>query len=74
MDSIFVKLNKIYDIVSFIHDVNKIPNDIKAKQGRATVDAKSLMGMFSLDLSDKVQIIFDKNLNNRYKELLYKYK
>ena len=51
-----IKLSSIQDVKDFVNAANKSANDIDVKSGRYSVDAKSLLGMFSLDLSCPVDV------------------
>lgn len=52
-----VKLNEIERVKDFVSTVAKYPFDIDIKSGRFTIDAKSIMGIFALDLSKPVTVI-----------------
>lgn len=56
MVTIKVKLNGINDIKSFCNKASAQSFDIDVVSGRYIVDAKSIMGMFSLDLSRPVEV------------------
>lgn len=43
-----LKLNTIKDVNDFIDLTTKMEFDVRAKQGRYVVDAKSIMGLFAL--------------------------
>ena len=49
-------LNSIKDIKNFVEICSKYPFDIRAKRECYVVDAKSIMGMLSLDLSQPIEI------------------
>lgn len=51
MKEIKVKLKNTDDIKDFNHAVTKIDGDVDLVSGRYVVDAKSIMGIFSLDIS-----------------------
>ena len=51
-----VKLPLINDIKDFTNIVSRHPYYIEAESGRYKVDAKSIMGMFSLDLSKPIKV------------------
>lgn len=51
-----VKLNAISDIRDFVNAASNCENRVDAVSGRYIVDAKSLMGLFSLDLSKPVEL------------------
>lgn len=46
-----IKITTIDDVKQFVNTVMLYGYDIDVVSGRYTVDAKSLMGLFSLDLS-----------------------
>ena len=51
MKSFKVMLSSIVDVKNFVNLVNEFDFDVDMVSGRYVVDAKSLMGIFSLDLS-----------------------
>lgn len=57
MKEMMIKLDKITDIQKFVSVVEKYPFSIDLSSGRYTVDAKSLMGIFSLDLMQPIKLI-----------------
>ena len=46
-----IMLKPINDVKAFVNSVVKCDFDVALTSGRYTVDAKSIMGIFSLDLS-----------------------
>lgn len=54
MRSYKVMLLSIVDVKNFVNIVNKFDFDVDLVSGRYVVDAKSLMGIFSLDLSKPI--------------------
>jgi len=54
-----IQLNSIEDVKKFVNQVNMYPCDIDLVSGRYTIDAKSIMGIFSLDLSKPIDIIIE---------------
>ncbi len=56
MIQIRVRLATINDVKQFVHLVNRYPFDIDLVSGRYVVDAKSIMGIFSLDLSQPILV------------------
>lgn len=55
---ITVLLNRIIDVKNFINLVSKCNDDVTIGSGRVKVDAKSIMGVFSLDLSKPLKVEF----------------
>lgn len=51
MKSIKITLSMAESVKKFVAAVNKYPYDIDLRSGRFVIDAKSILGIFSLDLS-----------------------
>ena len=51
-----IKLRSINDVKEFVRIVNMYDHDIDLISGRYIVDAKSIMGIFSLDLSLPIRV------------------
>ncbi|MBQ4563146.1 MAG: HPr family phosphocarrier protein [Lachnospiraceae bacterium] len=57
MKSIKIRLNGVDDIRAFVNAVATCEYDLDLKNGRYVVDAKSIMGIFSLDLSTPLELV-----------------
>ena len=76
MNKFNVKLNNIETLKNFISDISKFESNIDAVRGRYVIDAKSIMGMFSIDLSQSVDIlIYSDNERElkKFEEVMKKY-
>ena len=62
MKTVQISLNSIDKVKSFVNDITKFNNDFDLVSGRYVIDAKSIMGIFSLDLSKPI------NLNSHAEE------
>ena len=51
-----VVLSSINDVKNFVNIVSKYDYEIDLTSGRYVVDAKSIMGIFSLDLSKPIKV------------------
>ncbi len=51
-----VMLSSINDVKNFVNIVSKYDYEIDLSSGRYVVDAKSIMGIFSLDLSKPIKV------------------
>lgn len=51
-----IYLDTIARVKSFVNLVNRYDNDFDLLKGRYVVDAKSIMGIFSLDLSKPIDL------------------
>ncbi len=49
-------LSSINDVKDFVNIVSKYDFDVDLTSGRYVVDAKSIMGIFSLDLSKPIKV------------------
>ncbi len=56
MVSFEVMLNSINEVKDFVNIVSRYDFDIDLSSGRYVVDAKSIMGIFSLDLSKAIKV------------------
>ena len=56
MKTLEVTLGSINDVKDFVNAVTKYSFDVDLSSGRYMVDAKSIMGIFSLDLSKNLQL------------------
>lgn len=56
MTTIKVMLDSIDKVKSFVNDLTKFDCDFDLVSGRYVIDAKSIMGIFSLDLSKAINL------------------
>ena len=56
MKTIQISLNSIVKVKSFVNDITKFDYDFDLVSGRYVIDAKSIMGIFSLDLSRPIDL------------------
>lgn len=54
-----LRLKTIEDVKDFCKTAMKIPSEVYVTEGRCRVDGKSLMGIFSLDLSNPITVEVD---------------
>lgn len=54
MTELKVKINTINDVKKFVNTVSKYDFDVDLISGRYAIDAKSIMGIFSIDLSKEL--------------------
>lgn len=70
MKTFNIQLNSINDVKLFVNTVSSYSCDIDLTSGRYVVDAKSIMGIFSLDLSKPIKVeIFSDDCDQLMKEL-----
>ncbi len=65
MKTVQISLNSIDKVKAFVNDITKFENDFDLVSGRYVIDAKSIMGIFSLDLSKPIDLSIhaEENLN-----------
>ena len=56
MKTVQISLNSIDKVKSFVNDIAKFDYDFDLVSGRYVVDAKSIMGIFSLDLAKPMDL------------------
>ena len=56
MKTVKISLNSIDKVKSFVNDLTKFDTDFDLISGRYVIDAKSIMGIFSLDLSRPIDL------------------
>ena len=63
MKTVKISLNSIDKVKAFVNDVTKFNTDFDLVSGRYVIDAKSIMGIFSLDLSKNLTLNIQKDDN-----------
>ena len=56
MQTVQISLNSIDKVKSFVNTLAKFDCDFDLVSGRYVIDAKSIMGIFSLDLSKPIDL------------------
>lgn len=56
MKTVTIKLKEIKDVYDFVAVVTTYPGDIDIVSGRYRVNAKSIMGIFALDLTKPLDL------------------
>ena len=51
-----ISLNSIDKVKAFVNEISKFDCDFDLVSGRYVIDAKSIMGIFSLDLSNPIEL------------------
>ncbi len=70
MKSIPIKLSFAEEVKAFVNIVSRYPFDMDLRAGRHVVDAKSILGIFSLDLSKPISLeVYSDNCDDLLKDL-----
>ena len=65
MKSVTLKLSQAEEIKEFVNTVNRYAYEMDLRAGRHVVDAKSILGIFSLDLSKPIILdVYDDNCDD----------
>ena len=56
MKTVQISLNSIGKVKSFVNTISQFDYDFDLISGRYVIDAKSIMGIFSLDLSKPIEL------------------
>ena len=56
MKTVKISLNSTDKVKAFVNDITKFDYDFDLVSGRYVIDAKSIMGIFSLDLSKPIDL------------------
>ena len=61
MASVTIRLNSIGEVKEFNRIAATVPGDVDLHSGRYCVDAKSIMGIFSLDMEKPLELCANTN-------------
>ena len=64
MKTVNISLNSIEKVKNFVNLINRYDYDFDLVSGRYVIDAKSIMGIFSLDLSKPISLNIYADDNN----------
>ncbi|MCQ4894302.1 MULTISPECIES: HPr family phosphocarrier protein [Anaerotruncus] len=73
MKKFTIRLKEINDVKEFVNTVSRFEEDVDLVSGRYTIDAKSIMGIFSIDLAKPIEVIVHGDNEARYAEALKAY-
>ena len=63
MKTVKISLNSIDKVKAFVNEVTKYDAEFDLVSGRYVIDAKSIMGIFSLDLSKPIDLAIHTETN-----------
>lgn len=67
-----IRLNQIQDVREFVSTAERCDFDIDVSYNRITIDAKSIMGVLSMDLSQVLTVKYG-GRNTQFESMLNKY-
>ena len=56
MKTVKISLNSIDKVNTFVNEINRFEAEFDLVSGRYVIDAKSIMGIFSLDISKPIDL------------------
>lgn len=72
-EELTVKFNSIDEIQEFVRTVNGFHGDVDLKQGRIVIDAKSVLGICSMDIEKGMQVQVYNGEVQELAEMIQKY-
>lgn len=63
MKSVKININSIDKVKKFVNTLAKYDGDFDLVSGHYVIDAKSIMGIFSLDLSNDLELVIQEDDN-----------
>ena len=70
MQAVTISLTQVNQVRQFVTLAERVPYDVDVVSGRYTVNAKSMLGIYSLDLSKPIQVlVYSDNCGAFKKEL-----
>lgn len=73
MREMIVSIKGLNDIYNFIANAQKVNGDIIVRRGRYVIDAKSILGIFSLDMSQNIAITYPETASD-FEEFIQQFK
>lgn len=70
MKTVQISLNSIDKVKSFVNAITQFETDFDLISGRYVIDAKSIMGIFSLDLSKPIDLAVHSDSESSMDEIL----
>lgn len=69
-----IRFHSAGEVIQFNKIINKYPYDMDIRIGHIYIDAKSIMGLFSLDISKELILIIHADPSSKTDELLHQIK
>ena len=73
MKTVKISLNSIDKVKSFVNVISQFDSDFDLISGRYVIDAKSIMGIFSLDLAQDIDLTIHAENDGEIVEALKEY-
>lgn len=73
MESKYIKITGITDVAEFVEKATLVDGTVLVKRGVYTVDGTSLLGMFSIDISQGATVEYPESAPATFKEFINKF-
>ena len=67
MRSVYISLPSVKAVQNFVAQISKLEGDFDIREGVYVLDARSLMGILSLNLKEPIQLIIEKDTKETMK-------
>ena len=73
MKKMYVAINTINKATEFVQKASQVDGDVICTKGRYTIDGKSIMGIFSIDISEGIMVEYPETATD-FEEYLSQFK
>ena len=73
MKKMYVAINTINKATEFVQKASQVDGDVICTKGRYTIDGKSIMGIFSTDISEGIMVEYPETATD-FEEYLSQFK
>ena len=73
MKKMYVAINTINKAIEFVQKASQVDGDVICTKGRYTIDGKSIMGVFSIDISEGIIVEYPETATD-FEEYLSQFK
>lgn len=73
MKKMYVAINTINKAIEFVQKASQVDGDVICTKGRYTIDGKSIMGIFSIDISGGIMVEYPETATD-FEEYLSQFK
>ena len=70
MQTVTISLTQVSQVKRFINLAEQVPFDVDVVSGRYTVNARSMLGIYNLDLSRPIQVLIHSDDCEEFKKSL----
>ena len=72
MNDLVISINTVEKVKSFVAKIATVPCDVDIMVGRYVIDAKSILGIFSVDISKPLRLRIHATTETEYKDACWK--